>query len=200
MKNFFTKIWNFIKWLFGCNNECKNSKKIYFTNNIAKYNSELNVEHLISMDRQYMYTNYAKDYRWFETCITLKDFLDEENDGTITSVSNIFQVVELIGNGANVHVIFATHTPDDTSYDVKHSFWIEDHVLNDEVIKVTFKEAYEKLMSTNCPKPHSKHVVLRKEIGLVDANPQYIFGNSEAQVYVDAITGDVNTNNPAYSK
>jgi len=159
---------------------------------------ELNVEHVIAMDRQYMYTNYAKDYRWFETCITLKDFLDEENDGTVTSVSNVFQVVEEKGNGADVYVILAAHTPDTTAYDVKHGFWVEDQVLNEEAVTISFKQAYERLMEANCPKPHSKQVVLRKEVGPVDANPQYIFGNSKAQVYVDAKTGNVSLDNPVF--
>ena len=76
-----------------------------------------------------MYTNYAKDYRCFETYITLKNFLDEEKDGTVSSVSNVFQVVEEEGNGADVHIILIAHTPDTTAYDVKHGFWIEDCVL-----------------------------------------------------------------------
>ena len=70
--------------------------------------------------------------------------------------------------------------------------------MNNEAIKVSFKEAYNKIMATNYPKPHSRHVVLRKEIGPQDANPQYIFGNSQAQIYVDAVTGDVTDKNPAF--
>ena len=160
--------------------------------------AEMVVENVISTDRQYMYMNYGGDYRWFETCITLKDFLDEENDGTVTSVSNVFQVIEESETGADVHVVLAAHTPDTTAYDVRHGFWVEDMPLNEEAIVLTFKEAYERLMEANCPKPHSKHVVLRKEVGPVVCNPQYIFGNSEAQVYVDATTGDVNTEDPVF--
>ena len=54
------------------------------------------------------------------------------------------------------------------------------------------------MYEANIPKPHSKNVVLRKEIGSLDANPQYIFGNSQAQVYVDAVTGEVRGYNPAF--
>lgn len=165
-------------------------------------NQPLVVENLISTDRQYMYMNYGGDYRWFETCIVLQDFLDEENDGTITGVSNVFQVVDMSedGKSADVFVILASHTADTTAYDVKHAFWVEDYPLNEEVITVTFEQAYEKLMATNCPKPHSKHVVLRKQVGPVDANPQYIFGNMNEVVFVDAMTGEVNTDNPAFPK
>lgn len=158
------------------------------------------VENLVSMDRQDMFNNYAKDYRWFETCILLKDFLDEDCDGTVAGVSNIFQVVEESENGKtfDVHVVMFAHTPDTAAVEVVHSFWVEDLPMENEAIKVTFKEAFEKVMAVNYPKPHSQHVVLRKQLGLIDANPQYIFGNTEAQLYVDAVTGDVSNKNPVF--
>jgi hypothetical protein len=53
-------------------------------------------------------------------------------------------------------------------------------------------------MAANAPKPHSRQVVLRKEVGPNSINPQYIFGNFQAQLYVDAVTGDVKTKNPAF--
>lgn len=174
---------------------CKKTDKVEVTQQTAEWI----IEHVTAADKQYMFTNYGGDYRWFEQCIVLKDFLDtEECDGTVTGISNVFQVVEESETGADVHVILAAHTPDTTSYEVKHGFWVEDYPMNTEAITVTFKEAYDKVMQANCPKPHSKHCVLRKQIGPVDANPQYIFGNSQAQVYVDAATGDVNTDNPAF--
>ena len=40
-------------------------------------------------------------------------------------------------------------------------------------------------METNIVKPHSQKVVLRRELGPIDANPQYIFGNTHEHVYVD---------------
>ena len=161
---------------------------------------ELNVEHVTAADKQYMFTNYGGDYRWFESCVLLQDFLDEENDGAIAGVSNVFQVVneDEGGKSADVFVVLASHVPDSTAYEVKQGFWVEDYPLNDEAIKVTFKDAYDKVMATNMPKPHSRHVVLRKEVGPVDANPQYIFGNTQAQIYVDAVTGDVSETNPAF--
>ena len=161
---------------------------------------ELNVDNITGTDRQYMFTNYGEDYRWFESCILLQDFLDEENDGTVAGVSNVFQVVNMSEDqkSADVFVVLAAHTPDSTAYEVKQGFWVEDYPLNDEAIKVSFKDAYDKVMAVNMPKPHSRHVVLRKEVGPVDANPQYIFGNVEAQIYVDAVTGDVSDKNPAW--
>ena len=156
------------------------------------------LENVTGTDRQYMFTNYSGDYRWFESCIVLKDYLDEECDGTITGISNVFQVVEEKDKGADTFVVLAAHTSDTTAYEVKHGFWVEDFPLNEEQIKVTFAQAFEKINQVNLPKPHSRQVVLRKQVGPIAANPQYIFGNARAQLYVDAITGDVTDKNPCF--
>lgn len=157
-----------------------------------------NVERIVSMDKEFMFANYSENYKWFETCVLMQDYLDEETDGTVVKISNVFQIQEEFENGADVHVVLTTHTPDTSTVEVKHGFWVEDQVINDEVIKITFAEAFEKIMATNCPKPHSKHCVLRKQVGPVDANPQYIFGNSHEAVFVDAVTGDVSLDNPTF--
>lgn len=179
-------------------NTVPNDAKTDTTQVVDGQTAELNVENLVNLDKQYMFNTYGKDYRWYETCIVLRDFMDEENDGTITGVSNIFQVVFEKGNGADVNVVMITHVGDSTQVDVKRGFWVEDYPMNDEAIKVSFKEAYDKVMAVNYPKPHSRHIVLRKEVGPIDANPQYIFGNSQAQLYVDAGTGNVVDKNPVF--
>jgi len=159
---------------------------------------ELNVEETVCLDLQRMSLNYEEDYRWFECCIVLQNFLDEENDGIITNITNIFQVVNDTLGGADVHVIFMTHDRYKDCIDVKDGFWLGDLVLNPEEIQLSFNEAFEKLMESNYPKPHSQQCVLRKELGPVEANPQYIFGNVHEHLYVDAVTGEVNNESPAY--
>lgn len=183
----------------GCSS-CTQEKKQPAVDNVAIAQGKLVVENCVSTDKEYMFLHYKSDYRWFETCVLMKDFLDsEDQDGAIAGVSNIFQVVdEFEGGCADVYVILMAHSGDKDSIDIKHGFWVEDFPMNDEAIKITFKQAYDKLMEANCPKPHSRHCVLRKEVGPVNANPQYIFGNVRAQVYVDAVTGDVSTENPAF--
>lgn len=160
---------------------------------------ELNVEHVVATDKQAMYTQYAKDYRYFETQVVLKDFLDSEAcDGTVAEITNVFQVVDVTERGADVHVVMFNHAGEQHEFKVIHSFWVEDYVMSDDAIKVTFKDAYEKMMKANIVKPHSRHAVLRKQIGPKACNPQWIFGNSRSQVYVDAVTGDVSAKNPAF--
>jgi hypothetical protein len=168
------------------------------------FNDETKVESLvvdntISTDREFMFLNYGGDYRWFETCILMKNFMDEETDGSVEAVTSIFQVVAEVESGCyDTHVIMTVHTLDTSTIEVKEGFWVEDYPLNNEDICISFEEAFTKLMEANCPKPHSKHCVLRKEVGPVSANPQYIFGNNKCQVYVDATTGDVSTINPVF--
>ena len=186
--------------LLVCAASCTScEKKSDVKNDTVSVSGDMVVENVVNTDKQYMFTNYGKGYRWFETCVVLKDYLDSEGcDGTINSVSSVFQVVEEHGQSADVHVVMMTHGGDSTQIDVQRGFWVEDYPMNDETIKITFKEAFEKVMATNATKPHSRQAVLRKEVGAVDCNPQYIFGNTRAQLYVDAVTGDVRTSNPAF--
>lgn len=163
----------------------------------------LNVEHVVATDKQTMYTQFNKDYRYFETQITLKNFMDGENaSAEVAEINNVFQVVDVAEDqkSADVYVVMFNHVGADVEKNVIHSFWMEDYVLNDEAIKVTFEQAFDKMMKANIVKPHSRKCVLRKEVGPKDANPQWIFGNSRAQVYVDAVTGDVSAINPAFGQ
>lgn len=189
-------------------NSCNSCTQQTTQNDSAAFNQpavELVVERLVAMDKQDMYLNYANEdndiYRYFETCITVDNFFDSDEEINVESVSNVFQAitdVDTVTGSADVHVILFAHTKDTSAVEVKHGFWIEDSPMNDEAIKVTFKQALERMYEANLPKPHSKQVVLRKELGPKDCNPQYIFGNSRMQVYVDATTGAVSATNPVF--
>ena len=163
-------------------------------------NCELNVERVTTADKQYMFNHFGIAYKMYETCILLKDYMDEECDGTILGVSNVFQAVREDGKSADVCVVLATHTAEDATYEAKQGFWVEDFPLNDEIVRYSYKEAFSKMMASNYPKPHSRNCVLRKPIGPKPCNPQYVFGNIQAQLWVDAVTGEVRTSNPAFSE
>ena len=167
---------------------------------VAQSDGILNVETAISADREYMYLHYQSDYRWYEADILLSDYLDAEGQtGAIEKVTNVFQVVAPYDSGgADVQVIIFDHTPNDVQITEHQGFWIEDFPLNDQNINLTYAQAYDKVMSANYPKPHSRHCVLRKQVGPINANPQYIFGNTRAQLYVDAVTGEVSNKNPVF--
>ena len=160
---------------------------------------KLNPENLIALDREEMFTQYAEDYRWYETTVVYQDYLDGETDGTIAGITNVFQAVKYIDeSSADVFVITFTHTLDGNTVKSEHGFYVGNHDISNEPIALTFQEAFDRLMATNTVKPHSRYVVLRKEIGPAEANTQYIFGNPARQVYVDAVTGDVSEENPAF--
>ena len=38
--------------------------------------SELNVESSINLDKEYMFADYGNNYKWYETCILLENYLD----------------------------------------------------------------------------------------------------------------------------
>ena len=177
-------------------NSCKCTTK---QAELTAQNTEIVVENTISMDREAMFVNHANDYRWYETGVVLKDFLDEENDGTIDMVVNVFQSVEMLDSTSfDTFVTKYQHTYAGDIEETIHGFWVEDYPLNDEEIKITFKEAYEKVMEVNLPKPHTRQVVLRKQVGPVDAYPLWICGNLKSQMDVDAVTGEVSDENPAF--
>ncbi|MBO7693578.1 MAG: hypothetical protein J6T10_13230 [Methanobrevibacter sp.] len=159
------------------------------------------VENCISMDREYMTLNYGGDYKWYESCVIYDNYLDADTTIAVAGVSNIFQIVTARGEESfDTKVISIAHVGNASSKEVKEmAFWVGDKPLNDEEIALTFEDAFERLMEANCPKPHSKYVVLRRELGpLPNVNAQYVFGNLQSQVYVDAVTGDVKLNNPAF--
>jgi hypothetical protein len=162
--------------------------------------AELNVERVVGTDKQYMVVNYGGNYKWFECCVLLKDYLDNECDGSIAGISNVFQVVEDKETSKDVFVVLAAHTPENTAYEEKHTFWVEDLPLETEEIKLTYKQAFERLMASIYPKPHSRNCVLRKPLGPIKCNPQYVFGNVTSQLWVDAITGEVRNTSPAFPK
>lgn len=160
---------------------------------------ELNVENTISADRESVYLNHGKDTRWFETRVVLKDWLDEGGDGSVEEIVNVIQTYEQIDStSADTYVYYCRHTVEGRTEEEHHGFMVGDENLNDRKILVNFKSAYEKVKASDFVKPHSRQVVLRKEAGMIEANPQWIFGNQEAQLYVDATTGEVRDTNPAF--
>jgi len=190
----------------GCNQSKENVTPVDSTEVVIKDSTavdstvSIDVNHAIAMDRQAMYVKFKDNYRWYETCIRLPEFLDAED---VTSdpdiLVNIFQSIEEFDGGADTYVWKFQHFPDGTiNIDSIHSFWIEDFPLDRDTIKINYKEAFERMMEANLPKPHSKNVVLRNPIGPVGVNAQWVFGNINSQIWVDALTGDVRNSNPAY--
>ena len=159
--------------------------------------SVLVVENVIKSDNDSMIAR-GNSYVWYETMILLENYLDEENTGSLAEVVNIYQAFDSIKGDPVVYKF--QHFPDKiyNSPDSVNSFWIEDYTLADSLIKVSYDSAYSIVMKVNLPKPHSKHVCLRNPMGPIECNPQWVFGNIESQLWVDAFDGSVRTSNPAF--
>ena len=179
---------------------CNSSKKDIKLQDSVVATAVLDVEHSIALDRQTMYVNYKDNYRWYETEILLPEFMDSDSaTSNPEMIVNVLQSIVEEGNGADVWVHKFQHFKDGTVvHDSIQGFWIENYALNDEVIKLKYTEAWDKMMSVNFPKPHSRYVTLRNPIGPVAVNTQWIFGNIHEQIWIDAVTGDAKNSNPAF--
>ena len=180
----------------GCNS---NKEDIKLQDSVVT-TAVLDVEHSIALDRQTMYVNYKDNYRWYETEILLPEFMDSDSaTSNPEMIVNVLQSIVEEGNGADVWVHKFQHFKDGTVvHDSIQGFWIENYALNDEVIKLKYTEAWDRMIAVNLPKPHSKHVTLRNPIGPVAVNTQWIFGNIREQLWCDAVTGEIRNSNPAF--
>lgn len=171
----------------------------WFNKNKDNEKKEIIVENVVKADRDYMTENYGNTYVWYETQISLNDYLDEECDGSFSKIVDVFQVITTTDSVTfDTKVIKMYHVADSSYIEEIEGFWVEDMNMNDEIISVTYKQAFQLINEANFPKPHSQNCVLRKEVGPIVANPQYIFGNIESQLYVDALTGDVTDESPSF--
>ena len=173
-----------VAFFTSCNGCSKKEANVTPANDSVTTIVALDVNRSIATDREAMYLKFGDDYRWFETCIRLPEFLDSED---VTSAPemlvNIFQAIEEFENGADTWVWKFQHFPDGTVLtDSIHGFWIEDTPLNDNVIKLNYTQAFDRMMQSNFPKPHSKNVTLRNPVGPVAVNAQWIFGNINEQI------------------
>ena len=155
----------------------------------------------IAADRAKMDENF-ETYKWFETRAEYDNFFDADTTLTLNRAESLFQVSIEDSLGVKPTVYKFVHelgAEGDVEPEVVDGFVLDDKPLNDEQITLTFSEALERLFEANLPKPHSTKVVLRKVLGpKPGVNAYYIFGNTEEQVFVDAVTGDVTDKNPFY--
>lgn len=163
--------------------------------------TEFKVFNTVSSDKEFMFLNQGDNYRWYETCVLMQDFLDEETDGSVDEVVNVFQAIKDYGKSFDTKVFKFQHFVNgEFVADSIDGFWIEDYPLNDSLEHkyLSYEEAFELVMRTNFPKPHTKNAILRNPIGPKAINPQWVFGNINEQLWVDAVTGDISTSNPAF--
>ena len=164
---------------------------------------DFTVEDLVYADFDYMCHNYGCGYVWYETELTLTDFVDAEDyDGSFASMTNVFQIFGDDSTSAkDAKVVMINHVGELMDVKEVQGCWLEDVPLDTAKIKYTYNEAYERLLEADCIKPHSKYVTLRNPLGPKQCNAQYIFGNAHGTlIFLDALTGDVSDKNPAFTE
>lgn len=166
----------------------------------------LTPETVISTDRQTMFLRTPKNamLKWMESSATLTDFLSSENadKATFMEVTNGFQTQWGDKKSMDVKVTQITTNTMSTDSLVMSAFYLDNYPLNDKEIKVTFAEAVQKILQTNCPKPQTRVLVLRFPIGPVGVDDAFYIAkdinDDDFVVCVNARTGDVLTHNPAF--
>ena len=156
-------------------------------------------EDVVSTHRQQMFNlRGGGDYTWYEShAVLLRDLDDENQDGTVGNITSIFSVWSE-ESGINVQYVTTDWKRGTWIPGPVPGVWIEDCNMNEAEIVLTFEAAYQKLMEANVVKPHDKNVTLRIPVGPRGCNAQYVFGNMMEVVFVDAVTGEVRTKNPAF--
>ena len=160
----------------------------------------LSPEDCIEEDCKYMKETYGDDYRWYEASAILCDYLDAENtDGTIAELTNIF-MIRADKDSYDTNIIMFIHTTEGTVTQIIPSHWVEEDVfIIPERVRITFNRAWKTALKAT-PILHTKHVVLRKQLGPNDTAPQYIFGNNHGLVFIDAFSCQLNYESPAFER
>lgn len=170
----------------------------WFNKNEKQDNEQPTVESYIESDMEYVRENYGNTFVWYETEILYTNYLDEENDGTYQFIKSVYQYVDMSedSTSADVAVITIYHENDTVNIEVENTWYAECFDLRHSDINLTFRDAYNAIMSVNLPKPHTQYCVLRDQVGPVAANPQYIYG--QGLLFVDAVNGLVSEINPVF--
>ena len=170
----------------------------------------LTPESIISTDRQAMFlrTPAGHTLHWMQTSITMTAFLTDESIGeaTVMEVTNSFQTQWPADNGKGINTkvtLITTNTMATDSLVMKDSFYFDNYPLNGKQICLTFKDAVNRALQANCPKPQTRICVLRSPLGPVPVDDAfYIFappnGAQRPFIFVNARTGEVTTTNPAF--
>ena len=160
----------------------------------------IDVEECIKSDTAYLVEHYGKsNFRWYECGMQLKDYLDSiDNKGEVIALTNVFMIISEKGKSYDTNIIMFRHNSSENSIEILPSLWIEEDIpIEENLVEVKFKTAV-KLARKSKPILHTKHVVLREHLGPLDINPQYTFGNNHGLLFVDAHTGVVSYEQPAF--
>jgi len=197
----------------SCQSENTKQETVYHDYDGVVQDFTAGVSHIQALHRQKMYNiiQFLKEqgheialnnYQWRNSLVILNDTVTAENidDLHIVSIRDVFYYwsnkfgpqVQYITD----HVVYGTQIP----YPIS-DVWIEDRDMSNAPIKLSAEEALTRLKEWNGILPKDcNFIILRLPVGPKDCNPQWTFGDVGDVLFIDAVTGEIRTWNPAFSE
>lgn len=197
----------------SCQSENTKQETVYHNYDGVVQDFTAGVSHIQALHRQKMYNiiQFLKEqgheialnnYQWRNSLVILNDTVTAENidDLHIVSIRDVFYYwsnkfgpqVQYITD----HVVYGTQIP----YPIS-DVWIEDRDMSNAPIKLSAEEALTRLKEWNGILPKDcNFIILRLPVGPKDCNPQWVFGDVGDVLFIDAVTGEIRTWNPAFSE
>lgn len=197
----------------SCQSENTKQETVYHDYDGVVQDFTAGVSHIQALHRQKMYNiiQFLKEqgheialnnYQWRNSLVILNDTVTAENidDLHIVSIRDVFYYwsnkfgpqVQYITD----HVVYGTQIP----YPIS-DVWIEDKDMSDAPIKLSAEDALNRLKEWNGILPKDcNFIILRLPVGPKDCNPQWTFGDVGDVLFIDAVTGEIRTWNPAFSE
>lgn len=197
----------------SCQSENTKQETVYHDYDGVVQDFTAGVSHIQALHRQKMYNiiQFLKEqgheialnnYQWRNSLVILNDTVTAENidDLHIVSIRDVFYYwsnkfgpqVQYITD----HVVYGTQIP----YPIS-DVWIEDKDMSNAPIKLSAEDALNRLKEWNGILPKDcDFIILRLPVGPKDCNPQWTFGDVGDVLFIDAVTGEIRTWNPAFSE
>lgn len=197
----------------SCQSENTKQETVYHNYDGVVQDFTAGVSHIQAIHRQKMYNiiQFLKEqgheialnnYQWRNSLVILNDTVTAENidDLHIVSIRDVFYYwsnkfgpqVQYITD----HVVYGTQIP----YPIS-DVWIEDRDMSNAPIKLSAEDALNRLKEWNGILPKDcNFIILRLPVGPKDCNPQWTFGDVGDVLFIDAVTGEIRTWNPAFSE
>lgn len=197
----------------SCQSENTKQETVYHDYDGVVQDFTAGVSHIQALHRQKMYNTIQflkeqgheialNNYQWRNSLVILNDTVTAENidDLHIVSIRDVFYYwsnkfgpqVQYITD----HVVYGTQIP----YPIS-DVWIEDRDMSNAPIKLSAEDALNRLKEWNGILPKDcNFIILRLPVGPKDCNPQWTFGDVGDVLFIDAVTGEIRTWNPAFSE
>lgn len=158
------------------------------------------VSHIQALHRQTVHQVLGVEkYEWRNSKVIFSDEITYENinDLHITDVNDVFFYVNEQGP-------WVQYVNSNVKYGLQiqwpiRDIWIEDKSLNNADIKINAEDALKRLKEWNGVIPKgAKSISLRLPVGPKDCNAQWVLGSISDPLFIDAVTGDISNQNPAF--